>query len=212
MGGNLELSLEKSPDPIGYKQALKLLLSLSDHIHLQNETLPLESCLDRVLSAKVESLIDNPPHDVSSMDGYAINSSKNKEKKVFRVVGISAAGNPANVKITSNEAVRIFTGAKLPEGSNTVIIQENVELIEKNKVSINPGTKPTVGENIRKKGADFTKRTVIDQGKFISDMDIMLFAAMGHKELLVKKQPSISIISVGDELTEPGKLCEDHKI
>ena len=212
MGGNLELSLENNLDPIGYKQALNLLFSLSDHVELQNETLPLESCLDRVLSTKVASLIDNPPHDVSSMDGYAINSTNNKENQVFRVVGMSAAGNPSNVRITSNEAVRIFTGAKLPEGSNTVIIQENVELIEKNKVLINPGTKPMSGENIRKKGTDFTKKTVIGQGKFITDMDIMLFAAMGHKELLVKKQPSISIISVGDELTEPGKLCDDHKI
>ena len=78
MGGNLELSLEKSLDPIGYKQALNLLLSLTDHIKLQNETLPLQRCLDRVLSAKVISLIDNPPHDVSSMDGYAINSLNNK--------------------------------------------------------------------------------------------------------------------------------------
>ena len=156
-----------------------MLFSLSDNVELPNETLPLESCLDRVLSTKVESLIDNPPHDVSSMDGYAINLTKNKASQVFRVVGMSAAGNPANVRITSNEAVRIFTGAKLPEGSNTVIIQENVELIEKNKVLINPGTKPILGENIRKKGADFTKKTVIGQGKFITDMDIMLFAAMG---------------------------------
>ena len=212
MGGNLELSLEKSLDPIGYKQALNLLFSLAGHIKLQNETLPLESCLDRILSAKVASLIDNPPYDVSSMDGYAINSLNNNENRVFRVVGMSAAGNPTNVKITSNEAVRIFTGARLPEGSNTVIIQENVELIEKNEVLINPGIKVIAGENIRKKGTDFTKRTIIGQGKFISDMDIMLFAAMGHKELLVKKRPTISIISVGDELTEPGKPCEDNKI
>ena len=62
MGENLELSLENNLDPIGYKQALNLLFSLSDHVELQNETLPLESCLDRVLSTKVESLIDNPPH------------------------------------------------------------------------------------------------------------------------------------------------------
>ncbi len=212
MGGNLELSLEKSLDPIGYKQALNLLLSLTDHIKLQNETLPLQRCLDRVLSAKVISLIDNPPHDVSSMDGFAVNSLNYKENQVFRVVGISAAGNPTNAKITSNEAVRIFTGAKLPEGSNTVIIQENIELIKKNKVLVNPGIKPIAGENIRKKGSDFTKRTIIGPGKFITEIDIMLFAAMGHKELLVKKRPSISIISVGDELTEPGKLCEDHQI
>ena len=212
MGGNLELSLEKSLDPISYKQALNLLFRLARHIKLQNETLPIESCLGRVLSAKVESCVDNPPHNVSSMDGYAINSRNNVKNRVFRLVGMSAAGNPTNFKITSNEAVRIFTGAKLPEGSNTVIIQENVELIEKNKVLINPGIKPMAGENIRKKGTDFTKKTVIDKGKFISDMDIMLFAAMGHKELLVKKRLSISILSVGDELTEPGKICDDHKI
>ena len=77
---------------------------------------------------------------------------------------------------------------------------------------INPGIKHIAGENIRKKGTDFTKKTVINKGKFISDIDIMLFAAMGHKELLVKKRLSISILSVGDELTEPGKICDDHKI
>ncbi|MFL2791006.1 MAG: molybdopterin molybdotransferase MoeA [Paracoccaceae bacterium] len=212
MGENLELSEEKSCDIISYKRALNLLLSLTDYTDLDSETLPLDKCLDRVLSVRVKALIDNPNQDVSSMDGYAINSLIKTKNNIYRVVDISAAGKPSNIRLTSNEAVRIFTGAHLPQGSNTVIIQENIEILKKNKILVHQDTNSIVGENIRKKGADFSKGSIISPGIFISDKDAMLFASMGYKELSVKKRPSISIISVGDELIEPGEGCKDNKI
>ena len=100
----------------------------------------------------------------------------------------------------ANDAIRVFTGAKIPKGANTIIIQEEVTNIEDDQIKINDTRNILLADNIRKKGSDFTKGTTIEPGVLISPREVMLFAAMGHKKVTVRKTPKISIITVGDEL------------
>ncbi len=179
---------------------------------MEDETVNLENSLGRILSAEVKALIANPPNDVSSMDGYAINTSCKIGSNTLNVVDLAAAGTPATKKVTPETAIRIFTGAKLPEGANAVVIQEEVTQLEKNRIKINSKKNVQSNDNIRKKGSDFVKGTTIKPGILISPKEVMLFAAMGHKKLVVKRQPVISIISVGNELNLPGSLCKDNQI
>ena len=117
------------------------LLSLDEAINkiksyfqkIGNEDIFLKDALGRCLAKPIISNVDNPKYDVSSMDGYAINykdfsNVRDSKIKKFKIVGESSAGLPYSKKINSLETVRIFTGAKLPKGSNTIIIQENVNI------------------------------------------------------------------------------------
>ena len=119
------------------------LLSLDEAINkikssfqkISNEDIFLKDALGRCLAKPIISEIDNPKYDVSSMDGYAVNHKdfikvKDGKIKKFKIVGESSAGVPYSKKINALETVRIFTGAKLPKGSNTVIIQENVKILK----------------------------------------------------------------------------------
>ena len=92
---------------IAVEEAIDLVLKNSFPLK-KTEILPINQCLNRNLAKAVKAPIDLPSFRLSSMDGYAINSLNNNENRVFQVVGMSAAGNPTNVKITSNEAVRIL--------------------------------------------------------------------------------------------------------
>ena len=118
------------------------LLSLDEAINkikssfqkISNEDIFLKDALGRCLAKPVISEIDNPKYDVSSMDGYAVNYKdfiklKDGKIKKFKIVGESSAGVPYSKKINAQETVRIYTGAKLPSGSNTVIIQEDVKVL-----------------------------------------------------------------------------------
>ena len=197
---------------ISYNNALELLFGLHKFVTLNDETITLENSLGRVLRGEVKALIDNPPADISSMDGYAINSFDDKLNGILRVVDVSAAGTPARAQVSPGSAVRIFTGAKLPQGSNSVIVQEEVTLIKKSEISINNPEKVSPNENVRRKGTDFIEGTTVKPGKIITPKEIMLFAAMGHEKLLVKQKPLISIISIGNELTKPGNLHKKNQI
>ena len=140
------------------------LLSLDEAINkikssfqkISNEDIFLKDALGRCLAKPIISEIDNPKYDVSSMDGYAINYkdfvnvNENRIKK-FKIVGESSAGVPYLKKINSHETVRIFTGAKLPKGSNTVIIQENVKVLN-NENNIIIEEPPKKKQYVRKKG------------------------------------------------------------
>ena len=145
------------------------LLSLDEAINkiksnfqkIGNEDIFLKDALGRCLAKPIISNVDNPKYDVSSMDGYAINYkdfSNVRDSKIekFKIVGESSAGLPYSKKINSLETVRIFTGAKLPKGSNTVIIQENVK-VSNNGDYIIINESPKKNQFVRKKGLDFKK-------------------------------------------------------
>ena len=209
---DLVSSLGKNHNLTSYEKALDLLFGLVKFIKLEEETLPLEDSLGKVLFSEVAALIDNPPNDVSSMDGYAVKLGREPLNRILKVIDLAAAGKPSKATVTPSETIRIFTGAKLPSGTNSVIIQEEVNSIEGNRIELKHQSKLVLNDNVRLRGCDFIKGTKIKPGEIISPKEIMLFAAMGYKSLQVRKSPMISIISIGDELTPPGTTRKQDQI
>ena len=188
---------------------------------ISNEDVFLQNSLGRCLAEPIYSKIDNPKYDVSSMDGYAINfkdftelSSKNNSKKAinFKVIGESSAGNPFEKKIKNFEAVRIFTGAKVPRGCDVVIIQENVHPSSDQKY-ISTQSNVIKYQNIRKKGLDFKKGECIFKiGSLIKSRHIGSIAMTGQTWVTVSRKPVVSILSTGNEILRVGEQLTKDQI
>ena len=188
---------------------------------ISNEDVFLQNSLGRCLAEPIYSKIDNPKYDVSSMDGYAINfkdftelNSKNNSKKAinFKVIGESSAGNPFEKKIKNFEAVRIFTGAKVPRGCDVVIIQENVHPSSDQKY-ISTQSNVIKYQNIRKKGLDFKKGECIFKiGSLIKSRHIGSIAMTGQTWVTVSRKPVVSILSTGNEILRVGEQLTKDQI
>ena len=188
---------------------------------ISNEDVFLQNSLGRCLAEPIYSKIDNPKYDVSSMDGYAINfkdftelNSKNNSKKTinFKVIGESSAGNPFEKKIKNFEAVRIFTGAKVPRGCDVVIIQENVHPSSDQKY-ISTQSNVIKYQNIRKKGLDFKKGECIFKiGSLIKSRHIGSIAMTGQTWVTVSRKPVVSILSTGNEILRVGEQLTKDQI
>ena len=188
---------------------------------ISNEDVFLQNSLGRCLAEPIYSKIDNPKYDVSSMDGYAINfkdftelNSKNNSKKAinFKVIGESSAGNPFEKKIKNFEAVRIFTGAKVPRGCDVVIIQENVHTSSDQKY-ISTQSNVIKYQNIRKKGLDFKKgECIFNIGSLIKSRHLGSIAMTGQTWLTVTRKPVVSILSTGNEILRVGEQLTKDQI
>ena len=196
---------------INFDEAINLILSLKKYIIVKTEKITLSKSIGRILSKKLITLCDNPPVNISSMDGYAIKKRDSHREKILQVIDESSAGSPSKKKVSTGQAVRIFTGGIIPEGTNKVIIQENVKILSENKIRI---IKCNNSENtfIRKKGTDFKKGNFIERCTILSPRDLLLFASMGYGKFEVYKRLKISILSVGNELLEPGQKIKRNKI
>ena len=188
---------------------------------ISNEDVFLQNSLGRCLAEPIYSKIDNPKYDVSSMDGYAINfkdftelNSKNNSKKAinFKVIGESSAGNPFEKKIKNFEAVRIFTGAKVPRGCDVVIIQENVHTSSDQKY-ISTQSNVIKYQNIRKKGLDFKKgECIFNIGSLIKSRHLGSIAMTGQTWVTVTRKPVVSILSTGNEILKVGEQLTKDQI
>ena len=184
---------------------------------ISNEDIFLKDALGRCLAKPIISEVDNPKYDVSSMDGYAINykdfaNLKRNSIKKFKIVGESSAGVPYLKKINSLETVRIFTGAKLPKGSNTVIIQENVK-VSNNGNNIIVEVPPIKSQFVRKKGLDFKKNNILfKEGTILKSRHLGSIAMTGQAWLTVSRKPIISILSTGNEILKVGEQIPNDKI
>jgi molybdopterin molybdotransferase len=167
------------------------------------EQVDLMNAPGRTLANPLVASIDGPPFDASAMDGYAVYTADAATSGArLRLAGVSAAGRPYTGRIDRGDAVRIFTGAMIPEGADTVVIQENAA-VDGGNVSFDEA--PHVGQNIRRRGEDFRAgASVIDKGQRLGSRDILLAAAAGHAKLDVARKPVVAILSTGDELREPG--------
>ena len=196
---------------INFNEAINLILSLKKYILVKTKKITLNKSIGRILAKKLITLCDNPPVDISSMDGYAIKKRDYNREKILKVIDESSAGSPSKKKVSTGQAVRIFTGGTIPVGANRVIIQENVKILSKNKIRI---TKCINSENtfIRKKGIDFKKGNFIERFTILSPRDLLLFASMGYGKFEVYKKLKISILSVGNELLKPGQKIKRNKI
>jgi molybdopterin molybdotransferase len=175
---------------------------LAQALPLASEPVPLAGAVGRVLTADLAALRTQPPADVSAMDGYAVRGADVGAPAVLRVVGEVAAGRPFDCAIGPGEAARIFTGAVMPPGADTVVIQE---VTSRDGDSVAIKREETKGRNVRRKGADFKQGDVLlEKGRRLSPRDIALAGAMNHAEVPVRRRPRLAVFATGDELVEPG--------
>jgi molybdopterin molybdotransferase len=175
----------------------------------KKEVLNLDNSLNRILANTLYSKINVPSFDNSAMDGYAIHLTKNQINATggfsFEIVDRISAGQVGN-ELLPGKSARIFTGAPVPKGANTVIMQEECELIENGK-KIEIYRPINLNENIRPLGNDIKSGDVIlQQGIKLKPQDIALAASVGVSTLSVFQKIKIGVFFTGDELAKPG--CE----
>ncbi|MEJ0076726.1 MAG: gephyrin-like molybdotransferase Glp [Alphaproteobacteria bacterium] len=170
---------------------------------LPAERVPLAQAEGRVLAHDLSARRTQPPENVSAMDGYAVRGAEVAHAPAgFRVVGEIAAGRPLGQPVRPGEAVRIFTGGVLPEGTDTVVIQEHTTR-DGERVVVNKAT-PT-GKNVRVAGLDFRQGDLrLKKGRHLTGRDVSLAAAMNHASVPVHRRPKVAIVATGDELVPPG--------
>lgn len=182
--------------------ALKALLD-SVPAATEAERLPLARCAWRVLAEDVSALRTQPPFANSAMDGYAVLSADMVAGKALKVIGESAAGRGFAGAVRAGEAVRIFTGAPMPEGADTILMQEDADGVGSAEITVRaPAAK---GKFLRPAGLDFRQGDVLLQaGRVLDSAALGLAAAMGHPSLPVRRRPRVAILATGDELVAPG--------
>ncbi|CAN5372568.1 molybdopterin molybdotransferase MoeA [soil metagenome] len=170
--------------------------------------LPLSDAAGHTLAVDVISNLDIPPFPQSAMDGYAIIFD---DKKEFFIRGEMAAGTSEQFTIQNGEAARIFTGAPLPAGADTVVMQEKVT-VDEGKIFIND-EKLSQGNNVRNKGAEIQEGTLAMSGNsYLSPAAVGFLASIGVEKVSVFPFPSVSIIVTGNELQIPGEKLAYGKV
>lgn len=176
-----------------------------------SESVPLRQALNRVLSADLISPIDIPGHANSAMDGWALDGSTLGPAAVrLKQVGIAYAGHPHAGRLAPGECVRIMTGAMVPEGADTVVMQEVVQA-QGEEITFPPG--PRRGENVRLAGEDLARgELAIPKGTRLRPAHIGLAASLGLTRLKVKRRLRVAVFSTGDELRTGGETLEPGAI
>ncbi|MBX4924816.1 molybdopterin molybdotransferase [Rhizobium binae] len=168
-----------------------------------SETLPLAEAEGRVLATDLTASLTQPPFNASAMDGYALRRDDAPEPgAVLKVIGTSAAGHGFAGNVGHGEAVRIFTGAPVPSGADSVLLQEDAEQIEggiRTSFPVRPG------QHVRPRGQDFVEgEAVLSAGTVLDFPRLTVAAAMNRPDVEILKRPLIAILATGDELLPPG--------
>lgn len=172
---------------------------------LPGESIALADAAGRVLAEPVVALRTQPPFNASAMDGYAARAQDVASAPTrLSVIGMAPAGRGFAGSVGRAEAVRIFTGAPLPEGADTIVIQENVRDLGNGHIEV---TEPTAKDcNIRRRGLDFSQGDLLlQQGRVLDPAALSLAASANHPLLNVVRRPLVAIIATGDELLPPGR-------
>ncbi len=177
----------------------------------ENELVPIKDALARVLAQDIVPDIDVPAHDNSAMDGYAVRSSDlSSSETTLTEIGTALAGKPFASPVNAGECVRIMTGAVMPRGADTVVIQEVVKR-EGKRVVVPPGQKK--GQNVRYAGEDLAVgKAVLHPGKFLRPAEIGLIASLGIGEVKVKRRLRVAFFATGDELASIGTRLKEGEI
>jgi molybdopterin molybdotransferase len=168
------------------------------------ESVPLPRALGRVLAEDLVATVDLPPFDNSAVDGYAVRASDigGEGETRLSIVDRVAAGHSARHRLSAGEAVRIFTGAPMPPGADTVFMQEDCRA-EGDTVVVPPGLKR--GANRRPAGEDVRAGAIaLPAGRRLAAAHIALAAALGRTEVAVRRRVRVALFSTGDEIVEPG--------
>jgi len=198
------------PNSMPVEQARQLIKQFLSPV-TETETIKVQDAYHRTLAADVLSPMNVPPHDYSSMDGYAVrqadlNGSGNKLKKI----GSSCAGHGFEGTVATGECVRIMTGATIPQGCDSVVMQEQVKV---DGDTIEFGAACKRGQNIRLVGEDIQRGAVVlAQGQRINPAEMGLLASLGFAEISAYRKLKIAIFSTGDELVQPGNVLAGGQI
>ncbi len=199
------------PNSLDYDLAKQLILDEVEIIE-GSEKIAIRSTLGRVLAEDIHSPINVPSHTNSAMDGYAIRGQDLPEDSIkeFKLVGTALAGKPWQGNVKENECIRIMTGAVMPTGSDTVIMQEHVE---RNDDMIRIGADQKVGQNVRQAGEDLkTGQLALSAGKSLNPSDLGLIASLGIAEVSVTNKLRVAFFSTGDELRSIGEPLGEGEI
>lgn len=196
---------------LSVEEAIEKLNNLLKRVD-QTETVAIEDALGRVLAEDVRSRIDVPPFDSSAMDGYAVIAGDLPQRSV---IGESRAGNPSDRVVSSGQAIRILTGAAVPEGADAVVLQEDVERVGEKIVA---RVRASSGENIRVAGDDVAAGAVLARkGDRVDPILGSWFLACGVTAIRVYRQVRVGVFSTGDELQDayypldPGQIYDSNR-
>lgn len=174
------------------------------------EMVSLTDAAGRWAAEDVVALRTQPARDLSAMDGYAVRFADGPGP--WRVVGESAAGKQFSGSAGAEEAVRIFTGAVVPDGADSVVIQENVAR-DGDALTLTGDALSRLGQHVRRGGADFVEGArLISKGKELHARHIALAAMAGHGALAVRRRLKVAVVSTGDELVPPGQIFAQDQI
>ena len=176
------------------------------------ETLAVRSALGRVLRADVVSRIDVPSHTNSAMDGYALRGADlaAEDETHLEVIGVTAAGRPFAGTVKAGQCVRIMTGAPMPAGTDTVVMQEHVER-DADTAILRAGQR--AGQHVRQAGEDVRAGDVaLPAGTQLMPAELGILASLGVSEVSVRRRPRVAFFSTGDELRSVGEPLDAGQI
>jgi len=178
---------------------------------VKSEQTPLKIAAGRTLAHDLAALRTQPPFAVSAMDGYALRAADIATSPAsLEVIGTSAAGHGYSGSVAQGQAVRIFTGAPIPNGADAVLIQENAT-VEGSRVTALQSE--PIGRHVRPAGLDFhSGEVLLARGRRLGAAEVALAAAMNHAYVGVTRKPVVALLATGDELVLPGSPIGPHQI
>jgi molybdopterin molybdotransferase len=190
-------------------EALALVLA-SVKAPLPAEQVEIAAAHGRTLAHSLAATRTQPPFPASAMDGYAVRAADVVPGTALRVIGAAPAGHAFAGRVGPGEAVRIFTGAPVPEGSDAILIQENAEAGDG---VVTPRERLAAGTFVRPAGLDFAKgQPLLRAGHCLTPRSQALAAAMGHGRVVVTRRPLVAVLATGDELVRPGEAARPDQI
>jgi molybdopterin molybdotransferase len=175
----------------------------------KTEIVPVRDALGRILAQPIVPRIDVPAHDNSAMDGYAVRFS-DLDQQALKEIGTALAGKPFAGTLGAGECVRIMTGAVMPDGADTVVIQEVVRK-DGDRVTIPPGQKRA--QNVRYAGEDLAKgKPVLQPGRLLRPAELGLIASLGIGKVRVRRRLRVALFATGDELASIGRKLKAGEV
>jgi molybdopterin molybdotransferase len=177
---------------------------------LDERAVPVASALDCFAARDYFARLPLPAFDNSAMDGYAVVASSCRKGVRLRVIGDQPAGPDRKLRVARGEAVRIFTGAPLPQGTDAIVMQEDVTR-DGTEISLNVDVEP--GDFVRRRGCDLAEgQMILARGERVRPATVALLASQGFADVIVGGKPTAAVISTGDELVKPGEELQPGQI
>ena len=193
------------PPMLTAQQALDHLLSNAQVVR-DSERVPMQAALGRVLAEDVKSLVDVPPLDNTSMDGYAVRTADTAIPRNVLVIAQRIPAGSMGTPLHAGTAARIFTGAPIPPGADAVVMQEDCAIPDGSSNQVQINITPTSGQWIRRQGEDLSiGKTALSAGILLRPQELGVAASAGLTHLNVKRRVKVAAFFTGDELALPGE-------